>query len=400
MTVQILDLKETVTEEFKQIVSRNPDVALWLGKVGFSTRPHYLTSLCYFLKCVNIENPSTFLDLKTEENPKQRFFPAERLVETWQAEAHVNGISSAKIKKIIDAIRSFFKHNRIPLLQIKCTYKPKSKQSICDDDLCKFREGFNWYGKFLFDFMLSAPIRDGQFQRCPNCGEEFFPRWRNITTFPVIEAYSPFIIRPQKGHESSQYDQGLLQVCFLTETAAKSLNIYRDLKQRVLGRELKSNEYIFTHQKSHRGEKHIAPVAKMDVVFFFQQAKERTGIKVYPHLLRSWVNSILASRGIEKQLRDLYLGHSSAYEEGYIMQLLPQWQNTFRQAKAMEHLDIIGGFISTFDIEEKLLQIEEQQKEIQKLKEQLDKRRLTEEEEENLKWLLEQYKQGKLKVTP
>ena len=51
----------------------------------------------------------------------------------------------------------------------------------------------------------------------------------------------------------------------------------------------------------------------------------KTGVNIYPHLLRTWANSILATRGIEKQLRDLYLGHVCAYDQGYVMQLLPKW---------------------------------------------------------------------------
>jgi len=39
--VKILDL-ETVTEGFKNRVAGNPDVVIWLGKVGYATRPAYL----------------------------------------------------------------------------------------------------------------------------------------------------------------------------------------------------------------------------------------------------------------------------------------------------------------------------------------------------------------------
>jgi hypothetical protein len=369
--VGILDLKTVVTDDLKRQILMNGDVVVWLGKVGYSTRPHYLTSLCYFLKCVDLQNPSALLDLKCQEDIKRRLFPAERLVEVWQTLAAQQGLSPSRIKKTLDAIRSFFKHNRIPLIQVTCTYKPKAKKDLSDEDLRKFREGFNWFGKVLFDFLLSVPIRDGQFQKCPNCGVEFYPRWSNITTFPVIEAYSPFMIKPQKGHESNGYPEGLMQVCFLTETAAKSLRMLKEIKEKALARALGPDEYIFTHQKSHRGERHIAPTTKGDVTFFFQEAEQRTGVKLSPHVLRSYVNSVLASRGIDKQLRDLYLGHTCAYEMGYIMQLLPKWRQAFHEARAMEHLDIVAGSLTASDIEDKLLQIQDQQREISRLKEEV-----------------------------
>jgi hypothetical protein len=66
----------TVQKTFEKAVTANPDVTVWLGKVGYGTRPNYLRGLCYFLKCVNIKDPTALLDLKTHENVKKRFFPA------------------------------------------------------------------------------------------------------------------------------------------------------------------------------------------------------------------------------------------------------------------------------------------------------------------------------------
>ena len=98
----------------------------------------------------------------------------------------------------------------------------------------------------------------------------------------------------------------------------------------------------------------------------------KTGVNTYPHLLRTWANSILATRGIEKQLRDLYLGHVCAYDQGYVMQLLQKWQQTFMQAKAMEHLDPIGAVVTTEDLEAKLMKLEDQEKTIRKLREEIE----------------------------
>lgn len=339
--VKILD--RLVSDEEKTVLQANPDVVVWLGKVGYATRSGYVTGLCHFLKCVGIQNPTDLLDLKCREDLKRRYFPAERLVEEWIGLARQSKMSSAIIKRTVDAVRSFYKHNRVPLVQVTCPYKPKAKQSISDEDLRRFRGGFNWYGAILFDFLQSVPLRDGQFQRCPNCGQEFFPRWRDIDTFPRIEPYSAFTIRPQKGHENENYKEGLMQVCFLTASAAKALNVYRDHKQHALGRELRPDEYIFTHQKSHRGLRHIAPISKENIVWFFQQASERSGVHLSPHYLRTYANSVLASRGVEKLLRDLYLGHSCDCEQGYVVQLLPKWRDTLREVRALEHLDIMNA---------------------------------------------------------
>ena len=367
---QILKLKTVVTREFKTQVAAHPDVILWLGKVGYKTRPGYLTNLCYYLKCVGIEDPGALLDLKGTEDPKRRYFPAERLAETWHALARAS-LSDAQIKKVLDAVRSFYKRNRVQLIDVQCSYKPRARGEISDEQLRTFRESFNWVGKILFDFLLSVPVRDGQFQRCKNCGQEFFPRWRDIKTYPKIEAYSPFTIKPEKGHESDQYPEGLMQVCFLTESAARSLNLYREIKQRALGRDLNPEEFIFTHQKSHLGTKHLAPITQPTVESFFQGAAERSHQEISPHTLRAWVNSVLMTRGIEKTLRDLYLGHTCSYEMGYIMQLIPKWQQTFREAKAMEHLDLQGSMLSQSELESKLLRLEEQEEEIRKLRSEL-----------------------------
>ena len=367
---RILQLKAVVTRQYKIQVAAHPDVMLWLDKVGYKTRPGYLTNLCYYLKCVGIEDPGALLDLKGQEDVKRRCFPAERLAETWHALARAS-LSDAQIKKVLDAVRSFYKRNRVELIDVQCSYKPRARGEITDENFRVFRESFNWVGKILFDFLLSVPLRDGQFQKCKNCGQEFFPRWRDIKSYPKIEAYSPFTIRPEKGHESDQYPEGLMQVCFLTESAARSLNLYREIKQRALGRDLNPGEYIFTHQKSHWGPRHIAPITQPTVESFFQDASERAHQDISPHTLRAWVNTVLITRGIEKTLRDLYLGHTCSYEQGYIMQLIPKWQQTFREAKAMEHLDLQGSMLSQSELESKLLRLEEQEEEIRKLRTEL-----------------------------
>jgi hypothetical protein len=396
--IRILDVESLVTEDYKKVVRNNPDVSVWLDKVCYSTRPGYVTSLCHFLKCVNLEDPGRLLDLKGHDDPRQRFFPAERLAEVWMSKARQQGLSNAMIKRTMDAVRSFFKSNRIPLIEVKCSYKPRPKGDLTDEDLRAFREGFNWYGKILFDFMLSVPVRDGQFQRCENCGQDFFPRWENVKTFPIIEAYSPFTIRTQKGHESDEYPDGLTQVCFLTETAARALNNYKDLKERFLDRKLKPSEYIFTHQKGHMGPRHVAPIGTSTIISFFQQASARTGKKIMPHRFRAWVNTILAARGIDKQVRDVYLGHTCSYEQGYIMQMIPKWQQTFREAKAMEHLDIMGAIVPPQDLEAKLLQIESLQKEIDRLKTQVNATKMSDEDFETMIDLLQMIREGRIKI--
>ena len=383
-----------IMKEFRANVAKNPDVEIWLGKVGYSTRPEYLLSLSYFLKCVGIQDPTELLDIKTHEDIKRRFFPAERLVEVWHAKAKIQGVKEHRQKKVLDAIRSFFKYSRVPLIQIKSSYKPRPKDPLSDDELRKFRETLSWRDTILYDFLFSVPLRDGQFQVCPNCGRDFHPKWKNILTFPTIAPYSPFMTTPQKGHENTKYPEGLMQVCFLTETAAKDLNMLRDLKEKQLDRRLRPDDYIFTYMKNVRGgSKHVTPIAKFEVQDVFEKAQDRTGIRIYPHLIRAWVNTRLATCGIDKQLRDIYLGHCvQANEEGYIMQMLTKWRETFQRTKAIESLDIVLGVIGPQEFEAKLMQVEEQRREIERLKSELTKFNLNEEDMENLRWLLEQIK--------
>jgi len=129
-------------------------------------------------------------------------------------------------------------------------------------------------------------------------------------------------MKPQRGHENNKYPDGLMQVCYLMETAANGLNAYRDFKEKALDRKLSPEEPIFTHQKNIKGKRHITPIGQRDIICIFRNVRIKTGANIYPHLLRTWANSILATRGIEKQLRDLYLGHVCAYDQGYVMQLL------------------------------------------------------------------------------
>jgi hypothetical protein len=340
--IKMLDVAGTVKPADKAYVSLNPDVSIWQSNVGPGSWNHYLTNLIYFSKCVNL-TPSELLNLKASEDPQHRYFPAERLIETWIKMARQKGLPSSVIFNTLNATRSFFLHSRAPLLKIVFVYKPKPKRILNEDILRKFRDGFNFYLKVLFDFLISVPVRDGQFTRCKYCGEELFPRWRHITTFPRIEPYSPFIIKPQKGHDSERYPDGLRQVCFLTKTLASELNALRDLKEAMLQRSLTPDEYIFTHQINQAGILHVTPITRETIGTVFRTNKRKTGEQINPQLLRTWVNSTLASRGIEKQLRDIYLGHTCGYEMGYIMQLLPQWQRTFRRAKALEALDLMAS---------------------------------------------------------
>lgn len=392
----------TVAKTFQNTVSKNPDVTIWLGKVGYATRPGYLHGLCYFLKCVNINDPTVLLDLKTHENVKKRFFPAERLIETWQSKAHLAQVKAHAEKKVLDAVRSFFKYNRVPLIQIKCSYRPKPKTEIADDELRTFREALSPIDTTLFDFLTSVPLRDGQFQTCPNCRRDFHPRWQNIQTYPEIEPYSPFIIAPEKGHENDKYPEGLKQVCFLTETAAKGLTTLRALKEKQLAREIQPNEYIFTYSRNMlpNGRKNITPINKGEVQGTFWNAQQKTGVHVYPHLLRAWVNTRLATCGIDKQLRDIYLGHMGVQnqEEGYVMQMLPKWRETLKKAHAIESLDLVQGIVSPAELQDKLARIDEQQREIQRLKSDIEASKLSEEQMAMIRLLTEKLKQGKIKV--
>ena len=399
--ITIVDCEAIATDERKEKLKKNTDVLLWLNKIGYSTRNNYVTALVWFLECTHIDNPSKLLDLKMDEDPRRRYFPAERLLETWIALTKENRASQSQIKKVVDTVRSFFKHNRVPLIQVTYSYKPKTKAPLTAEELKRFREGFNFYSKILFDFLLSVPLRDGQFQRCPNpdCRQEFFPRWRHITTYPKIEPYSPFAIKPQKGHESDKYSSALMQVCFLTSTAAQELNLLRDIKEKALGRKLSPDEYIFTHQRNEsRATAHVSPICKKTIISAFRENGLKVGVHLNPHKIRAWDNSILATRGVDKQLRDVYLGHSCSYEEGYIMQLIPQWQQTFKEAKALENLDIAGDPLSSYNLEETLQQVSKQQQEIADLRKQLQERTFSPKDEKTLKDLLKGINAGEIKV--
>jgi len=386
---------------FQKAITANPDVTVWLGKVGYATRPAYLSGICYFLKCVDISDPTVLLDLKTHENVKKRFFPAERLVETWQSKAHLAQVKPHAEKKVLDSVRSFFKYNRVPLIQIKCSYRPKPKTEVTDDQFRTFREALSAKDTILFDFLTSVPLRDGQFQTCPHCKRDFHPRWQNIQTYPIIEPYSPFIITPEKGHENNKYPEGLKQVCFLTETAAKGLNTLRALKMKQLGRDLNPGEYIFTYSRNMpNGQKNIAPVNKVEIQGVFWKAQQKTGLHVYAHLMRAWVNTRLGTCGIDKQLRDIYLGHMGVQnsEEGYIMQMLPKWRETLKKAHAIESLDLVQGIVSPAELQDKLTRIDEQEREIQRLKSDVDTMKLSRDEMAMIRMLSEKLRQGKIKI--
>ena len=214
--------------------------------------------------------------------------------------AKQKGLSRTKISRCLTVVSSFFTHNRAPLVEVTFAYKPKPHPPLDEKQPRKFRDkGFNQYGKVLFDFLLSVSIRVGQFRRCRNCGEEFYPRWRDIMTFPKIETYSPFMIKTEKGHESERYPNGLSQVCFLTKSAAEGLNWLRQFKEEELGRKIRKDEYIFTYQQDHIGKAHIAPTTIHAVQAIFRDAEDQTGVHATPNILRSWTNTILATRGAQ-----------------------------------------------------------------------------------------------------
>jgi site-specific recombinase XerD len=389
------------SKAFENKTSKSADVMVWLGKVGYQTRRNYLRALCCFMESVNIREPALLLDLKSHENSKKRFFPAERLIETWQGKAHQAHVSAAAEKKTLDAVRSFFKYNRVPLLQIKCSYRPKPKQEVTDEELRSFRESLGPLNTILFDFLTSVPLRDGQFQTCPNCHRPFYPRWQNVESYPMIEPYSQFTIAPEKGHENDLFPEGLKQVCFLTDTAAKGLNTLRTIKEKQLGRRLQPSEYIFTHSRNMPGcQKHVTPIGKINVQTIFWRAACNTGIHVYPHLLRAWVNTRLSTCGIDKQLRDIYLGHTSIQnsEEGYIMQMRQKWRESLKKAHAIESLDLVKGIINPAELQDKLVRIDEQAREIQRLRNEIEASKLTKEELAMLHLMAEKMRQGKIQL--
>jgi hypothetical protein len=242
---RVLDFAGTVTRADTSVWSQNVDVSLWLGTVVPSTANRYLIDLLYYSKCVNLAPPA-LLDLKMSEEPKNRYFPAEQLLQNWINLADKKKFYPSKIFSTVCATKSFYAHSRVPLIKVDYVYRPRPKQQLTKELFRNFREGFNnnFYNQVLFDFLISVPLRDGQFLQCKHCGVESFPRWQHIETYPKIEPGSAFVIKPAKGHQSKKYRDDLRQVCFLTETAAAQLNALRDLKEAMLHRKLRPEDYI------------------------------------------------------------------------------------------------------------------------------------------------------------
>jgi hypothetical protein len=340
--IKILDFSGSVTAENKAYWSLNQDIAIWLSKVVASSGNRYLTDLLFYSKCVDL-SPPALLDLKMSEEKERRYFPAERLMETWIAQAKKKPLASYLIFNTVNAAKSFYSHNRVPLLEVEYVYKPKPKPPLTEELLRNFREGFNFYGRVLFDFFVSVPLRDGQFTRCKYCGREFFPRWRNIESYPKIEPFSAFIILPEKGHESEKYREDLMQVCFLTKTVATELNALRDLKEKLLGRSLGPDEYIFTHQINQAGITHVTPITQPTIGTIFRTNKAKTKLYLYPHLIRTWTYTTLGNCGLDELIRNVYLGHQITHTASYTTQMIPQWRQIFREKKALEALEVVSA---------------------------------------------------------
>jgi hypothetical protein len=248
-------------QELKVLVLINPEVKIWLSKLSPKTHRGYIDGFLFFLRCINVDNPSSLLDLKGYEDIKARFFPAEQLLDYWILIAKEKKVPAYRIKKVVDAVRSFFMHSRVELHKVSFTYKPKDKPALSREDLLHFRDNMTAHGRRIFDFLLSVPLRDGQFSICKHCGKDFNPRWRHIVDFPKIEPYSAFVIQPEKGHESPRYSQNLAQVCFLTQSAATQLQAVKALREKAIGRPMTGEDYIFTYsQDKPYGERMSTPL--------------------------------------------------------------------------------------------------------------------------------------------
>jgi hypothetical protein len=266
-------------------------------------------------------------------------------LEYWIDLAEKAELSSSRISQVVFSVRSFYFHNWHELKSVTSDYGPSEKPPFDESDLLKLREGFDSSGKILFDFLLAVPLRDGQFQHCDHCNTDFHPRWRHILTYPKIGPYCPFVIRPWKEHERRMRlkKKPLTQVCFLSRSAAIGLNTLREQREYKLGRRLCRDEFIFTHHvNGWKGIMDITPFGKKNIEGIFRRARLKTGEEcINPHRFRDWDNTILATRGIDKQIRDIYLGHSIAYEMNYVIQMVPKWRQTLMEAKALEHLDVV-----------------------------------------------------------
>ena len=339
----MLERRGAVTEEYLKELALNSDIQGWLGNVVPTSQNTYLKNMGYFLKCVRM-NPTQLLELKHNQNPW--FYPAEKLLEAWRDLAKKQKLPRSVIFVVVITVKSYFSNSRTPLVKVKYVYKPKIKEAPSIDELRMFREGFTFHGKLYFDFFLSVPVRDGQFQICPSCGEDFFPKWQNILTFPKIEPYSPFVIKPEKGHESENYRKDLRHVCYLTPTLAMELNMMRDMAERALRRPLRREEYIFTHQYTRckvgpcavPGVQYVSPVVRHTIYELFRTAG-RNGFYMKPQDVRAYTGTVLGNCHINERLVDLYLGHDCGYKLSYVMSMIPTWQETFKKAKVLETLD-------------------------------------------------------------
>lgn len=307
------------------------------GKLWLANLPSKETQRVYiplFKRYCDVtgKNPDELIQLKMEGQkavgtPKE--FQAEDLHDLTISE--MNATDSIKAN-ISDAVRSFYKHNRRPLIEVKKFERPTPKRRTPKLEDIEDMANVVTYRRdeALIWFLATAPLREGTIPQL---------KWRDLKATGDKEL--PIVINIEserlKGKGIGKY-KGLRQICFVNYFVVEKINHYRK-EALAKGIELTGDTPVFMTYRENGNGNGTKPLSTSMIRTIFQNASLNAWHNLEekrfsPHDFRSFVNTAMEKAKITENWRSVIMGHMPKGTKGkfYSDPSIAELKEQFKQA--------------------------------------------------------------------
>jgi hypothetical protein len=341
-----LEKKETRKDEIRTWADQYPEVKRWLAKLQEKDQSaQSLRTFCQWTQ----KSPPELLELKVKDPTANK---VEKLLDDYLA-AEIPGVTNSIKFHISTAVKSFFKHNYADLARasgVVTLEQVKPYHKLVKEGLRRlWTYAQNQRDRALVTFVNSTAIAKETLSNLKWSHLE--ETWEKID-LPCINIGSELL----KGHGQGKY-KGVRQITFLTPEAKRDLLNYKEWIEGKLGRKLTSEDNIWLETYAP-----YKPLRYQGFGSLMLELSKNAGVPFSWHDGRRWVNTALEGVKINPNWAKKIRGRKVRGEDSpYSQPLIEQLRETFREAVPLLEFTSERPAIPK-EVQEKLAQMEEEQK--------------------------------------
>jgi len=312
-----------MTDELKKWLKGFRSGKLWLVSLKSpETIRLYLPYLKMYCDATG-KNPDELIHTKMEGQRQvgtNKEFQAEELHDLTVTELDIPDSVKSNLS---DAIKSFYKHNRRPLINVKKFDKPSPRERTptLEDVMEMDNVATTQRNKAILWFLTTAPLREGTLKQL---------KWSDFEETNDKEL--PIMINIEdkrlKGSGKGKY-RGIKQVCFLNHFVCDKINRY--LKEaESKGYKLKQDDPVFIGYRGENGNgngdsNRIKPLSTSSMRVIFQKMSfhawhDLEQKRFSPHDFRRFVQTAMEKARISPSWTNVILGHKVSGVKGHYSQ--------------------------------------------------------------------------------